>query len=110
MALLLVPTRSPLPVPHRADKQDLSGRPSADQRLSPTKRIVGMYDLRRFFISIWKSPVVPIGQRAFQVLGRHEPFSKTSAVDHRKQRLVSETKKTRTTETTETTETKHVNE
>ena len=37
-------------------------------------------------------------------------LQKTSAVDHRKQRLVSETKKTRTTETTETTETKHVNE
>jgi len=31
-------------------------------------------NLRRLRPSIWKSPVVPIGQRAFQVLGRRGPF------------------------------------
>ena len=38
----------------------------------------------------------PLGQRAFQVLGRHGSFSKTSAVDHRKQKLISEAKTRRT--------------
>jgi len=31
-------------VPHRADKQDLSGRPLADQGLFPNRRLVGMYE------------------------------------------------------------------
>jgi hypothetical protein len=35
-------------------------------------------------------------ERAFQALGRYEPFSKTSAVDHRTQKLISEAKRTKT--------------
>jgi hypothetical protein len=50
----------------------------------------------------------PLGQRAFQVFGRHGSFSKTSAVDHRKQRLISEAKTTETIRTIRTIRTKNV--
>jgi len=35
-------------LPHRAYKQDLSGRPLADQGLSPNRRHVGIYESQAF--------------------------------------------------------------
>jgi len=35
-------------LPHRVDKQGLSGRLSADQRLFPTRRKIGMYESQAF--------------------------------------------------------------
>jgi hypothetical protein len=64
-------------LPHRADKQDLFGRPSADQRLAPTRRRISMFESQAFKALNLNAPqFFPLGQRAFRVLGWRGPFQR----------------------------------
>jgi hypothetical protein len=71
--------------------------------MSPPRRYIGMYESQAFkALNLKAFRSFPLGQRAFQVLGRHGSFSKTSEAGHRKQKLIAEARITKPTKTTRT--------